>query len=111
MAARNTTLNLPEELIARSKAYAAARGTTVTALVRGHLEAVTRGAEPAPAQGALEAYAAGLLGRAEAIRETGVRDYAELLVALGDADLAPPRPQPHEVENQAVLFERVWGRA
>ena len=39
MANKNTTLNLPASLIARTKAYAAAEGTTMTAIVRSHLEA------------------------------------------------------------------------
>lgn len=111
MAYRNTTLNLPEELIAQAKSYAAVRGTTVTAIIRSHLEAVTRGQAPRPAQGALEEYAAGALGRERVIREVGVRDYAGLLVMLGDAGLAPPWPSPHEVENEAVLFERIWEQA
>ena len=38
---KNTTFNLPDELVARAKSYAAAHGTTMTALVREHLEAVT----------------------------------------------------------------------
>lgn len=104
---RNTTLNLPDTLIAKAKAYAAARGTTMTAIVRSHLEAVT--AEPGtPGEDILGAFAAGLIGREQAIRQTGVRDYAELLVALGDAGLAPPRPPPHDIENEAVTFARVW---
>ena len=111
MGNRNTTMNLPEDLIARAKSYAAARGTTVTAIVRSHLEAVTREQAPQPARGALEAYAAGMLGRERAIVELGVRDYAGLLVALGDAGLTPPWPSPHAVENEAVLFESVWRRA
>jgi hypothetical protein len=38
-----------------------------------------------------------------------LRDYAALLVALGDADL--PMPPPHEVENQAAIFARLWRQA
>ena len=44
----------------------------------------------------------------EAIRLLGLRDYAELLVALGDADLPLPLPPPHDVENQAVTFAKLW---
>ena len=107
MANKNTTMNLPESLIARTKAYAAAQGTTMTAIVRGHLEAVT--AEPdRPTEGPLQAYAAGIIRRDEAIRRTGVRDYADLLVALGDAGLSPPRPPEHQIENEAATFARIW---
>ena len=82
---KNTTLNLPEELIARTKAYAAAHGTTMTALVRQHLEAITSVDENQPANDPLVAYSEGRLSRNEAIRMLGLRDYAQLLVALGDA--------------------------
>jgi plasmid stability protein len=38
---KNTTFNLPEDLVARAKAYAASHGTTMTAIVREHLTTVT----------------------------------------------------------------------
>jgi hypothetical protein len=50
----------------------------------------------------------GRLARNEAIRLLGLRDYAELLVALGEADLPMPMPPPHEVDNQAVTFTKLW---
>lgn len=105
---RNTTLNLPDELVSRAKAYAAAHGTTMTALIREHLEAITATGAPSPYHDPLLAYSQGKLSRADAIRELGLRDYAELLVALGDADLPMPLPPPHEVENQAATFARLW---
>ena len=79
MASKNTTLNLPEALIARTRAYAAAHGTTMTAIVRSHLEAITAEPEQAP-DDPLHAYAQGLIRRDEAIDHLGVRDYADLLV-------------------------------
>lgn len=110
MANRNTTLNLPAALIAKTKVYAAAHGTTMTAIIREHLEAVTDEAE-VPEDDPLQAYAAGLLSRRAAIRDAGVRDYAALLVALGDAGLTPPWPPEHEIENQAAMFARIWNAA
>jgi hypothetical protein len=59
----------------------------------------------------LRAFAGGLTTREDAVSALGLRDYAELLVALGEHDLAPPRPTEHEVELQAVEFERVWSSA
>lgn len=56
----------------------------------------------------LLAYSQGRLVRSEAIRLLGLRDYADLLVALGDADLPMPLPSAHEVENQAVTFAKLW---
>jgi len=54
------------------------------------------------------AYSRGLLTRRDAIDLLGLRDYASLLVALGDADLPMPMPPVAEIEQQAALFERLW---
>lgn len=105
---RNTTLNLPDDLVLRAKAYAAAHGTTMTAIIREHLEAVTADGAPRVTDDPLLAYSKGRLARADAIRLLGLRDYAGLLVALGDADLPMPSPPQHEVENQAVTFAKLW---
>ena len=106
---RNTTFNLPDDLVARAKSYAAAHGTTMTAIVREHLEAVTSDGVAPITDDPLLAYSQGRLARNEAVRLLGLRDYAELLVALGDADL--PLPPPHDVENQAVTFAKLWRRS
>jgi plasmid stability protein len=108
---KNTTFNLPEELVARAKAYAAAHGTTMTSIVREHLAAVTSAPGDAIAADPLVSYSRGLLARDEAIRLLGLRDYAELLVALGDADLPMPLPPPHEIENQATTFVKLWNQS
>jgi hypothetical protein len=105
---RNTTLNLPADLVARAKSYAAAHGTTMTAIVRKHLEAVTSNGAASITNDPLLEYSQGRLARNEAIRLLGLRDYAELLVALGDADLPMPMPPPHDIENQAVAFAKLW---
>lgn len=105
---RNTTLNLPDALVQKAKAYAAANGTTMTAIIRSHLEAVTSDGSSPPQDDPLLAYSEGRLSRRETIRLMGLRDYAELLVRLGEADLPMPRPALHEIENQAVLFEKLW---
>jgi plasmid stability protein len=105
---RNTTLNLPDKLVSRAKSYAAAHGTTMTAIIRAHLEAVTSSGENPIADDPLLAYSQGQLARNEAIRMLGLRDYAELLVALGDADLPMPSSPPHEIENQATTFTKLW---
>ena len=105
---RNTTFNLPDDLVARTKSYAAAHGTTMTAIVREHLEAVTMDGADTIADDPLLAFSRGRMARNEAIRLLGMRDYAELLIALGDADLPMPLPPPHDIENQAVTFARRW---
>jgi plasmid stability protein len=105
---KNTTFNLPEDLVARAKAYAAAHGTTMTAMVREHLEAVTSDSANRISDDPLLAYSQGRLARSEGIRLLGLRDYAELLVALGDANLPMLLPPSHEIENQAVTFAKLW---
>lgn len=107
MVLRNTTLNLPDELVQRAKAYAAQHGTTMTAIIRAHLEAITDPARSEPPE-ALEAYSKGLLDRDDAIRALGLRDHADLLVAMGQAGLSMPMPPPNVVDNQAANFERIW---
>jgi len=52
-----------------------------------------------------------MIGRDEAIRVAGVRDYADLLMALGNAGLSPPRPPEHQIENEADTFVRIWASA
>jgi hypothetical protein len=105
---KNTTMNLPEALLARVKAYAAENRTTMTAIVREHFEAIVEPNREPVEDDALLAYSKGLLSRREAVRRLGVRDYADLLVALGDADLPLPLPPAHEIENQAATFVRLW---
>ena len=100
---RNTTFNLPDDLVARAKSYAAAHGTTMTAIVREHLEAVTSDGAAPITDDPLLAYSQGRLARNEAIRRLGLRDYAELLVALGDADLPLPLP------STAFGWPTSWG--
>jgi plasmid stability protein len=73
---KNTTFNLPEELVARAKAYAAAHGTTMTALIREHLDAVTSDGKADRADDPLAAYSRGRLARNDAIRLLGLRDIA-----------------------------------
>ena len=105
---RNTTFNLPDDLVARAKSYAATHGTTMTAIIREHLETVTSDGAAPITDDPLLTYSQGRLARNEAIRLLGLRDYAELLVALGEADLPMPMPPPHEVDNQAVTFTKLW---
>lgn len=108
---KNTTFNLPDELVARVKAYAAGHGTTMTAIIREHFEAITSDTANISAEDPLLAFSKGQIARDEAISTLGLRDYAELLVALGDADLPMPLPPAHEIENQSVTFAKLWKQA
>jgi hypothetical protein len=105
---RNTTFNLPDDLVARAKAYAANNGTTLTAIVRNHLEAVTADDKVGATEDPLAAFSLGRMTKEQAIKALGLRDYAELLVRLGEADLPLPSLPGHEIENQATTFARIW---
>lgn len=104
---RNTTFNLDDELVQRGKSYAAAHGTTLTALVRDHLVKVTGFAPNDDANDPLVAFSKGTIDKAEAIERAGLRDYAELLVALGDRGLELPSLPPHEVQEMTENFLRL----
>ena len=56
----------------------------------------------------LVSYSRGLLARDEAIRLLGFRDYAELLAALGAADLPMPSSPPDKITEQVELFVKLW---
>ncbi|OYU90878.1 MAG: hypothetical protein CFE29_08665 [Bradyrhizobiaceae bacterium PARB1] len=105
---RNTTFNLDDELVQRGKSYAATHGTTLTAIVRDHLMKVT-GYEPSDGTGdPFLAFSKGEIGKAQAIKRAGLRDYAELLVALGDRGLALPALPPHELSAMTETFVRLY---
>lgn len=71
-------------------------------------DASKAGAGPLRVPEALSAYACGTATREDAIEALGLRDHAELLVALGDAGLTPPQPSAEEILAQALVFERIW---
>ena len=102
---RNTTLNLPNDLVQRTKAYAAQHGTTMTALVREHLERVTGyREEQARTNDPLVAFSGGRMAKEAAIRALGLRDYAQLLVSLGERNLPLPKLPAHELEAMTDTF-------
>lgn len=59
---------------------------------------------------ALLEYSRGRLARADAISLLGLRDYAALLVALGDAGLLMPKHSAGEIEEEVRVFVRLWGQ-
>lgn len=62
---------------------------------------------------ALRDYAAGRLGTRQAMDRAGVRDYAELIIALSQHDLGLPKPadtprrQAHLARARAILQPRL----
>lgn len=100
----NTTINLPGPLLRKAKSYAEEHHTTVTALVIEQLEAVTSFKNDDP----LVSYSRGLLTKRQAVQLLGVRDYADLLVAMGNADLPLPSLSEEEIKRQATKFAEIW---
>jgi hypothetical protein len=56
----------------------------------------------------LVAFSRGTIDKAEAIERAGLRDYAELLVALGDRGLELPSLPTHEVQEMTHNFLRFF---
>jgi predicted DNA-binding protein len=105
---RNTTLNLPDALVQRAKALATQNGTTMTALVREHLERITGYREAqAQADDPLMAFSEGRMGKEAAIRALGCRDYAQLLIRPGEHNLPFPKLPAYELESMADTFARL----
>lgn len=48
------------------------------------------------------------LGHIEVCIGSGFRDYAELLVAMGDADLPLPALSKSEIDEQVKIFTEIW---
>jgi hypothetical protein len=80
----------------------------MTSFEPGHLEAEAVPVGSEISDDPLLAYSQGRLARNEAIRLFGLRDYAELLVAFGDADLPMPLPARQKIEDQVAIFVKVW---
>lgn len=59
----------------------------------------------------LHAFADGRLTKESAITALGLRDYAQLLLALGEAGLAPPKLPPAEIEAMQDMFVRLLREA
>ena len=108
---RNTTVNLPDDLVQQAKAYAAQHGTTMTALIRDHLERVTgyRAAKPRQSD-PLVAFSEGRMTKEAAVAALGLRDYSDLLLALGKRGLPLPSLPRHEVEAMADTMVRLLGQ-
>lgn len=57
--------------------------------------------------GVLEQYALGLVTKEHAVDALGLRDYADLLAALGAAGLALPMASEAELDEQVQVFMKV----
>jgi hypothetical protein len=94
--------------LARAGPSGAADETAMPPIAHAAHNAAEPGAQHDVADDPLAAYSQGRLARSDAIRLLGLRDYAALLVALGDADLPMPLPSPDEVDDQAATFVNLW---
>lgn len=99
-----TNFDLPETLLLRARDFAQAHHTTLTALIIEQLEAVIDYKDDDP----LLRFSRGLITKEQAVSESGLHDYAELLVAMGDADLPLPSLPQEEIDRQAKEFAELW---
>jgi putative toxin-antitoxin system antitoxin component (TIGR02293 family) len=59
---------------------------------------------------ALESFSRGGMTTREVVDATGLRDYAQVLIALGDAGLPMPTLPEAEIERQASVFAELVGQ-
>ncbi len=93
-------IEVPNSLLEGAKLYAAAHSTTLTALLIEKLESITHTKSNDP----LVLFSRNSLTKEQAVEAAGLRDYAQLLVAMGDADLPLPALSHDEIERQAQMF-------
>jgi len=106
------TFDLPAALLRRAETYAAQHGTTLPELFRDHLERVMSEATgPAAPEDPLVAFAEGRLTKERAIEALGLRDYAQLLLALGEHGLRPPRLPDEVIAPMQATFVRLLREA
>ena len=106
-----TTLNLPNSLVNRARSYAAEHHTTLTALVIEQLESIIKFNNQDLADEPLLMFSRGLLTKEQTINAIGVRDYAELLVMMGDMDIPLPLLPPDEIDRQVNDFVNIWSHS
>jgi hypothetical protein len=102
-----TTLDLPDQLISKARDYAQEHHTTFTALVIEQLEAITKFNDNDP----LLRFSRGLLTKDQALSEAGLRDYAELLITMGNVDLPIPSLPQEDIDKQVKEFTEMWRQA
>jgi hypothetical protein len=107
---RNTTFRLDDDLLRAARIYAAEHGTSVTALIKAHLEKVTGHHAPADNSDSVGLYSQGEISSAEAMRRLRLINYAQLLDAVADRGLTQPRLSSAEIERQASLLSNMIKR-
>ena len=110
MQLRNMTLTLPDGLVRQAKAYASEHGTSVSAIIRELLKAVT-GWKPDKDEELdhLKAFSEGRIGKKKAIEALGLRDYAQLLLLLGERKLPLPRTPDHVLKVMSETIRSATG--
>lgn len=61
-----------------------------------------------PSRGVMRAYSEGRIGQRDAIERLGLRDYASLLIALGNAEMPMPLPPEEDIQRQAAAFVQLF---
>lgn len=104
---RQFNMVIDDDLLVAAKRYALEHGTTVSDLARDAL-AKTIGFQ-ASSTDPLASYAAGAMGRREAMAALGV-GYRGLLEALARRGLQVPVLPDPEIRRMADTFTRIWNQ-
>ena len=105
---RKSSPYIPPKMLAEAEKVARERRTTISAIVRRSLGEFAFPDRDLADHDPLLAFSLGKIDRHQAIEKLGCRDYATLLVALGDNDLPMPLPDPEDIERQAQTFAQLW---
>lgn len=68
---------------------------------------LTRKMRDCKSENPLLSFSRGLITKDQAIAESGLRDYAELLVAMGDADVPLPTLSQEQIDQQVKEFTKL----
>ncbi len=101
---QTTAVRVPEELLRKMRAYAVEHHTTLSALFIDRCEQITQSRAEDP----LVRFSRGEISKEEACAALDLRDYAQLLIALGAADLPLPLLPEPQLEAQAEAFSQLW---
>jgi len=99
------TLNIEDNLLHQANIYAAAKGISLTQMVKEYLTETIK--TPDLNKAILKRYSEDELSRQEAMALLGV-DYGKLIVMMADNHLPlPSLPEP-EIKAMAALFSKIW---
>ncbi len=99
------TLNIEDNLLHNANIYAAAKGISLTQMVKEHLAKIKK--TPDLNKAILKRYSENELGRKETMALLNV-DYGELITIMADNNLPLPSLPESEIKTMAATFAKIW---